>query len=389
MNIKSFYIFLLVSFIFSCKADKSTYTFQISGNFKNYSDQAILLQNGEAEEATTILIAEKKQGNFIFISEKKMPVGRYFIKIDNEPDRIPIIIDNTDFSVVINPNNLSKSYTIGNSNLQKKYSNFLVGSDNTNNLFEYQKRFIIENSDSFLGALVLKDLLGPTQWRLKQSLILYEQLNSSIQYSELGKEINDYITKGFENIMETVDPEVDEFENYSEKNTSKDLIDTESKPISKNETTTVSKAKLASNPTQPIQFEYVPYFYGDGIDGTEVSAKDVFSKNKLTLIDFWASWCVPCRAQNPDYVRLYNKYHSQGFEILSIASDKETADWRNAIVMDNMNWSHVIDPYNRIANSYNVNAIPHAILVNNQGGILAKEPGISRLENLLRENLSE
>lgn len=379
MNIKFFLVLLTASIILSCKSEKEADVFQISGNLKNFEDEVFLLLKGTSSDTKSVLVAEKKQGNFIFKSKDTLPIGRYFVKIGNEPERIPILVDNTNVSIILDPTNLLNSYTEGNSSLQKIYSKYLTGSKSTNNLFDYQKRFIEENKNSLLGVIVLKDMLGPTQWRLKQSLMLYEQLDSTVQQSELGNEINNYITKGFENMVESDEGEILEIDSLitAQNSTSEDKIETESEP------------NLINEPVQHVILEYAPYFYGDGLDGIEVSAKEVFEKNKLTLIDFWASWCVPCRAQNPDYVRLYNKYHSRGFEILSIASDKETAKWQNAIVMDNMNWEHVIDPYNRIANTYNVGAIPYTILVNQQGGILAKRVSVSKLENLLRTEIGE
>jgi len=144
--------------------------------------------------------------------------------------------------------------------------------------------------------------------------------------------------------------------------------------------TNVSKESII---IEPAITEYAPYFFGNGLDGNEMSAKNIFSKNKLTLIDFWASWCRPCRAQNPDLVRLYNKYHAKGFDILSVAEDKKDSNWKNAIMQDNMTWNHINDDYKRIATMYKISTIPHAILVNNQGGIISKKVSSTELERLL------
>ncbi len=374
-------IWLLLGFFTSCNPEKETIEFQISGNLKNYSEDVILLQKDTQEETKSVLIATKKKGNFLFRSEKKLSIGPYFLKIGNEPTRIPLLIDNTTISVFLDPTDLSNSYTTGNSEAQVKFSKFQSGSKNTNNLFDYQKRFVEENTNSFLGAMALQEMLGSSQWRLKQTLILYEQLDSTIQHSEIGKEINNYITKGFEKIIGTDTTENEEdISEQSENNTTKETAKTS---IEKNllETTTNSSLNTHS--------EYAPFFYGDGPNGSEISAKEVFAKNKLTLIDFWASWCVPCRAQNPDYVKLYSKYHNKGFEILSVASDKKYGNWKNAIVTDRMNWIHVNDPYNRIANTYGVSTIPHTLLVNEQGAIIAKKVSTSSLENLLRSKFGE
>lgn len=355
-----------MSFILSCKHgenSKDSYIFQISGNLKTFAQEIILLQNDEATDTKTLLIAEKKNGNFYFKSKDSLPNDIYFINIGNEPKRVPVLIDNTDITVYLDNLNLDNSYTVGASDIQKNYNTYLSGSKNTNNLFAFQKRFVEENKASFLAAIVIKDMLGPSPWRLKQTLILYEQLDSTIQQSELGRDINTFITKGLEKMIETIKAD--------------EVIEAE---------VVVSKNFVPEKISEAVNVEYAPYFYGDGLDGIEINAKDVFTNNQMTLLDFWASWCVPCRAQNPDYVRLYNKYHSRGFEILSIAADKESANWENAILTDNMNWLHINDPYNQIANTYKVHAIPYAILVNQKGEILANKISISRLENMLKND---
>lgn len=260
--------------------------------------------------------------------------------------------------------------------MQLTYYNFLKGSQLTNNLFAYRKRFIIENKTNLLSALVLKDMLGKTKWRLEQTQTLYKTLDSSIQATKIGEEIKEYIQKGFENITQET----------SFKEEEEEIIKDSTIVVQKDKNeTTVKDSPPIEEPVvqETIITEYAPFFYGNGLDGNEMSAQAVFSKNKLTLIDFWASWCRPCRAQTPDFVRLYNKYHSKGFEILSVAEDKDDANWKSAITQDNMTWKHINDDYKRIANIYNVKTIPYALLVNKQGGIIAKKVSSGELESQL------
>ena len=218
-------------------------------------------------------------------------------------------------------------------------------------------------------------MLGDTKWRLEQTQMLYNQLDADIQSGIIGQEISQFIENGLKNITASTTFKDSLNEKIKEK-----VVDDIKKPNAIPAKTPKVEEVIA---IEPAITEYVPYFYGNGLDGNEISAKAIFTKNKVTLIDFWASWCRPCRAQNPDFVRLYNKYHTKGFEILSIAEDKKDANWREAITQDNMTWMHINDGYKRIATMYNIRTIPHAILVNNQGGIIAKKVSSGELERLL------
>lgn len=123
---------------------------------------------------------------------------------------------------------------------------------------------------------------------------------------------------------------------------------------------------------------------------------DVFKlsslRGKVVLLDFWASWCRPCRMENPNVVRAYQKYKNKGFDILSVSLDRNRASWLKAIEADNMTWHHISDLkywQSDAAKTYQVSSIPATFLLNKDGSIIAKNLRGPALDRKLAEIFSE
>jgi thiol-disulfide isomerase/thioredoxin len=116
-----------------------------------------------------------------------------------------------------------------------------------------------------------------------------------------------------------------------------------------------------------------PSFEGKNPEGKLIKLDEILGK--VTLIDFWASWCGPCRRENPNVVRAYTKYHDKGFNIISVSLDKKGGEsaWKSAIIKDKMNWNHVsrLMYFGPLAKLYNVNSIPATFLLDEKGIIIA------------------
>ncbi len=111
-------------------------------------------------------------------------------------------------------------------------------------------------------------------------------------------------------------------------------------------------------------------------------------KGKYVLLDFWASWCGPCRAENPNVVNAYNKYKEKGFTILGVSFDQNKEKWLQAVAADNLAWTHVCDLKgwgNDAAKLYGVSSIPQNYLLDKNGKILAKNLRGAELEAKLEE----
>lgn len=115
-------------------------------------------------------------------------------------------------------------------------------------------------------------------------------------------------------------------------------------------------------------------------------------RGKVVLIDFWASWCGPCRNENPKVVKLYNEYKNKGFDIIGVSLDKDKNSWVKAIRDDRLEWHHVSDLKfwnNEVAQLYKVKSIPHTILLDVEGKIIANNLRDDLLAQKLNEILSK
>ena len=133
-----------------------------------------------------------------------------------------------------------------------------------------------------------------------------------------------------------------------------------------------------------------PDFTLAGIDGTPIKLADY--KGKYVMLDFWASWCAPCRHENPNVVKQYALYNPKGLNILGISLDQDKAKWQQAITADNLSWKHGSDlksfegPTERL---FHVEAIPSNFIINPDGVIIAKNITGTDLEEFLNKTFSK
>ncbi len=145
-------------------------------------------------------------------------------------------------------------------------------------------------------------------------------------------------------------------------------------------------AEMASQMRSTTEGQVAPDFTLNDVNGKPVALSSF--RGKVTLVDFWASWCGPCRKENPNVVAAYQKFHAKGLEILGVSLDDNKENWLQAIEKDGLTWTQVSDLQgwqSAAAQLYGVQSIPANFLLDKEGKIIAKDLREESLEQKLNE----
>jgi peroxiredoxin len=153
----------------------------------------------------------------------------------------------------------------------------------------------------------------------------------------------------------------------------------------------MQQAQMAENARKQVNWtgKQLPDFALPSVDGTPVSLASF--KGKYVLIDFWASWCGPCRQENPNVVNAYNRYKNRNFTIVGVSLDKQKDPWLKAIKDDKLEWTHISDLLfwnSKAVEVFQFEGIPFNLLVDPKGKIIAENLRGQELENTLKEVLN-
>ncbi|RRC99116.1 TlpA family protein disulfide reductase [Prevotella sp. OH937_COT-195] len=126
------------------------------------------------------------------------------------------------------------------------------------------------------------------------------------------------------------------------------------------------------------------------IEGKNVSLMSEVSKNKLTILDFWASWCRPCMEEMPNMINIYDKYGNKGLGIVGVSLDDSEQDWKGTVKSKGLKWTQLSDLKgweSPVAQKYNVQSIPYILVIDQKGNIIAEDIRGTELEEFVATNI--
>lgn len=213
---------------------------------------------------------------------------------------------------------------------------------------DYMNQYPDENPNSYISLLLVERLFNSQDFKYEKVKKTFENLNEELRNTKKGKAISEKL-----------------------------------KTIEKNMKNPAVAEKLNS-------LKLAPDFSAKSPNGTTISLKE--SMGKVTIIDFWASWCGPCRKENPNVVALYNEFHSKGLNIIGVSLDDDATKWKDAIAKDKLTWNQVSnlkgfeDP---IAIQYDIQQIPTTFVLDSKGNIVAKDLRGDELKAKVQELLGQ
>ena len=378
-------------FIFSCKQGSKT-KLEISCTYKN-ADNLFPAKNGKVyleeiasgkDQQPIVLDSQKftpNNGEFTLTAKLKNADQEIFeLVFGDNVSAIPVVNDASEIHIDVDLAKKDNFYTVSGSEASAQLQTLI---DNIG-----KKNFIVEKSFSQLDSL--KRIGAP------DSLLMAA---TTLKNNSLA-DLNNY----FKNFIET-NPNATVSSlalGWSSRSFSQSDFETEMNNLTKKFPTNKILAEMKKNyDAQKAQAAQMQQQQGDtwvNKQAPDFSMPDANGKNislasfkgKYVLVDFWASWCGPCRMENPNVVKAYDEFKDKNFAVLGVSLDKEKDPWQQAIIEDKLAWTQVSDlKYwnSKAVEVFKISGIPFNILVDPQGKIIAQELRGEALESKLKEVL--
>jgi len=357
-------IITILAIAVSCNPPaKNSYT--INGTVDSTFEGWVYLQKKVEGPLTNIDSVMLQNGTFSFKGTVDFP-EIYYINITETKSLVPFFLEPAKIIIEINTKDINKTNISGSAS-QEQYDQYL-------NILDQYNFKLRENYGMYAKAEEIGDAAKAA---------LYDSLIVDID-NQRSAFIKEYIRT---NTQSPITPYL----------LYRNLYNYELKEL--NEVMSNLDTNLKASPYMPLLSDYLKTlkrteigmlyvsFMMQDTTGIYLPIVDLIGENYL-LVDFWASWCAPCREENPNLVAVYNKYKDKGFDILGVSLDRDKSSWMKAIRDDKLTWHHVSDLLyweNRAAKIYGVRSIPSNVLIDPNGIIIAK----NLRGNELREKLEE
>lgn len=335
--------------------------YKVTGTVEGMPDGKAIIATVNGSSLDTLAKADVKNGSFEFTGNVSEPTGAYIMVI-GQRGAIPFMLENANITV----NAGQAGLTVTGSEGQKIYDQFMaINASAQQEAMKLQQEYQAANGD---------------QAKIQAVQEAYAKLMTDAQAkeTELIKANPDSYVSTFVIVSSMGQMEYEQLkERYS-------LLGEKAKASAQGKAIAAQIAKLESTAIGQI----APNFTITTPEGESISLYDI--KDKVKLIDFWASWCGPCRGENPHVVEIYKEYHPKGLEIFGVSLDNNKEAWVKAIADDGLVWKHGSDLkgwQSAPAQLYSVTGIPHTVLLDENNKIIAKNLRGDELKQKIAELL--
>jgi len=335
--------------------------YKVTGTVEGMPDGKAIIATVNGSSLDTLAKADVKNGSFEFTGNVSEPTGAYIMVI-GQRGAIPFMLENANITV----NAGQAGLTVTGSEGQKIYDQFMaINATAQQEAMKLQQEYQAANGD---------------QAKMQAVQEAYAKLMTDAQAkeTELIKANPDSYVSTFVIVSSMGQMEYEQLkERYN-------LLGEKAKASAQGKAIAAQIAKLESTAIGQI----APNFTITTPEGESISLYDI--KGKVKLIDFWASWCGPCRGENPHVVEIYKEYHPKGLEIFGVSLDNNKEAWVKAIADDGLVWKHGSDLkgwQSAPAQLYSVSGIPHTVLLDENNKIIAKNLRGDELKQKIAELL--
>jgi peroxiredoxin len=368
-------LIISASMISSC----STGGYKINGKFETDATGLVFLSKIGAKGVEAVDTTRLVDGTFTFSGNVDIP-ELYLIQFENKKDEpVFLFIENKNIKVSGNTNNL-KDVVVKGSKLNENYYKIIKNLPNQDDLEKMEKDFrkaqMEKDQVAINSILADRDIIIDN---IKNYFLENIRANSNNPIGAvLTMQAMDFLMiEEFEEIIALLNENLSDHPYTVGLNEQLEAINYQQQ---------IYEQMMMEEHSSLATGDEAPLFSLTDIKGKTVDLKSF--RGKYVLIDFWASWCRPCRDENPNLVNAYNRFGGKNFEIISISVDKSIEDWKKAVENDGLKWIQLIDTEGDVTEEYEVKSIPSTWLLDKEGKILKTglrgEDLISTLSQLLK-----